>query len=212
MANEMEPRPIDGGNVKQVMIEYIGPNTGTRNLRGRSGRRYRFGNTERKRRNYVLSDDADHFLRSPEFRVIDESLIHPEAERRAQEMREAAKEAVAKAQAEADVQAEAEARDRVPKARRPGRRAGEGFGIFLFCLMECCDLKGQAGSVREAYDAIYDYYSANECPVGPPVPRERFTNACTYGRKLREAQGQCPYRDHPASIPGELLALASSSE
>ena len=144
MANEMEPRPIDGGNVKQVIIEYIGRQSGARTYRGPSGRTYRFANTETRRFNWVLSDDADHLLQFADFRLVPGSLIDPEAERRAQEMREAAKEAVAKAQAEADVQAEAEARDRVPKARRPGRRAGEGFGIFLFCLMDSGDIEDRS--------------------------------------------------------------------
>ncbi len=206
MTDEMKPRPIDGGNVKQVIIEYIGPNTGTRTYRGPSRREYRFANTETKRFNWVLFDDVDRFRRFPDFRVIDESLIDPEKERREREVREAVREAFAEAQAEADVQAEAGAGDRIPKARRPGRRPGRGFGLFLFCLMECSDLRGQAGSVRGAYDAIFKYYSVNECPVGPPVPRERFTSACHYGRKDRKAQGHCTYRDHPARDLSELRA------
>jgi transcriptional regulator with XRE-family HTH domain len=72
------PRLIDGGHVAQVIVEYTGLRQGKVLYRGPvSGRHYGFDASPLGRQLYVLLEDADHFRRLSEFRVLEESKIEP---------------------------------------------------------------------------------------------------------------------------------------
>jgi hypothetical protein len=75
------PRPIDDGRVAQAIVEYTGRRTGAVTYRGPSGRQYRFAAGPSDRMNYVLEEDLERFRRLVDFRVLEETLIDPEADR-----------------------------------------------------------------------------------------------------------------------------------
>lgn len=205
MANEMEPRPIDGGNVKQVIIEYIRPHSGARTYRGPSRREYRFSNTETTRLRYVLSDDVQQLLQSGDFRLVAGSEIDPEATKWAEIKQQIADELRTEL-------ADPRSGSRKAASRPRGRPSGLGVGSFLHCLLDCAGLRDTAGSVRLAYDAVDKYYSERPSPVGELCPRERFAKARSDGRSAERRAGRCTYRHHKVEIPDGLEKLAQTSE
>ena len=73
-----QPRLIDGGRVAQVIVEYTGLRQGRVLYRGPvSGRDYGFDASPLGRQLYVLLEDAEHFRRLIDFRVLEESKIDP---------------------------------------------------------------------------------------------------------------------------------------
>jgi len=83
MENEAPlPRPIDNGQVDQTVVEYTGPRVGAVTYRGPSGREYRFSALPSDKRRYVLGQDLEYFRRFVDFRVLEETRIDPERQRR----------------------------------------------------------------------------------------------------------------------------------
>ena len=73
---------IDGGRVKQVVVEYLGPKKGSIAYRGASsGRSYPFSALPSMKRRYVLYKDAERFRKLALFRVLEETMIDPDLER-----------------------------------------------------------------------------------------------------------------------------------
>ena len=73
---------IDGGRVKQVMVEYLGPKMGSFAVRGpSSGRPYSFSALPPMRRRYVLDEDAERFRKLALFQVFEKTMIDPDLER-----------------------------------------------------------------------------------------------------------------------------------
>jgi len=83
MENEAPlPRPIDNGQVDQTVVEYTGGRLGAVTYRGPSGRPYRFDAGPSNKRHYVLDEDLEYFRRLVDFRVLEETRIDPERQRR----------------------------------------------------------------------------------------------------------------------------------
>ena len=83
MENEpTPPRPIDDGRVDQTVVEYTGGLRGAMTYRGPSGRQYRFDALPSGRRKYVLEEDLEYFRCLVHFRVLKETRIDPERQRR----------------------------------------------------------------------------------------------------------------------------------
>jgi hypothetical protein len=76
-----QPRPIDNGQVDQTVVEYTGPRLGAVTYRGPSGREYRFSAFPSDSKQYVLSEDLERFRGRPDFRVLEETRIDPEAKK-----------------------------------------------------------------------------------------------------------------------------------
>lgn len=77
------PRLIDGGRVAQVIVEYTGVRQGRVLYHGpASGHDYGFDASPLGRRGYVLFEDAEHFRRLTDFRVLEESKIDPQDQAR----------------------------------------------------------------------------------------------------------------------------------
>lgn len=76
------PRPIDGGAVAQVLVEFLGPQTSGVMYRGPSSRReYRFACSPGQCLQYVLVEDEAQFARLPQFLVHTGERIDPERDR-----------------------------------------------------------------------------------------------------------------------------------
>jgi len=198
------PVPIDGGQVAQSIVEYIGPRMGAVTYRPPSGRFYRFSAGPSDKVQYVLSQDLEYFRLRPDFRVLDEGRIDPEAER----FRGLERSILEKVRGELIERVEqvTASEPRPSSHRRGGRPAGRGFGARLDCLMNCGGLEAYYGSAEAAYDAIHRYYRGNP-PVGEDVPpRERFASVRSYAKRKREGAGiPCLWYRHPESVPPQLV-------
>jgi hypothetical protein len=167
--------------------------------RGRaSGRRYPFDLDDCCA--YVLDEDLELFRAHTDFEVFDgdDSHIDPALER-ARVEREQLTEQVAQ-------RLMSRLLPHLPPVRRTsngprGRKPGTGFGLFLDCLMNCSDLRGQYGSVKAAYDAIAERVEHMPEWSGHVPPREHFPNARSYGRAERLKHGGCAWRGHPEPWP-----------
>lgn len=88
------------------------------------------------------------------------------------------------------------------------RPAGRGFGLLLDCWMTCGGLDELRGAA-EGYDAIAGYLAKHAIEGVTAVPRERFSAARSYGRKIRREQQRCGWHRHPESVPADLVELPS---
>jgi hypothetical protein len=204
------PRLIDGGRVAQAIVEYTGNRLGTVTYRGRSGREYRFDASPWHKRNYVLAEDLERFRLRPDFRVIEESLIDPEAEKikaiekRHAEMLDRRDRNLVKGVGKVLDDWERAKRHRSSR-KSGGRPTGKGLGARLDCWMNCGRLDQQFGTPRAAYDALYRYLHDNSPPGEYVPPRERFPSLRSDAKRKREgADGNCLWHKHPEPVPAEL--------
>lgn len=77
------PIPIDNGQVRQVIVQYMGPRCGGVSYRGPSGRSYRFDATPNGMHRYVLGEDAERFGLHSHFEVLEDTWIDPEQDAQA---------------------------------------------------------------------------------------------------------------------------------
>ena len=199
-----EPRPIDGGQVPQAIVEYMGLRLGAMTFRGSSGRSYRLGARPTERIQYVLNEDLGFFRARPDFRVLDETRIDPEAENLARIERACAERARQEA---ARILEQFTASQPPQPAPKPiGRPAGRGFGTKLDCWMTCGDLEGNYGGARAAYDAVSRYFSQHATPGEQVPPRERFPSVRSHAKRKREESGVCLWHKHSEPLPIELTS------
>jgi hypothetical protein len=197
------PRPIDNGQVDQTVVEYTGPRLGAATYRGRSGREYRFDASPRDKRKYVLAEDLDRFRLRPDFRVLEETRIDPEAEK-LKAMETAVGDRMVK-EVTRLLAPKGTAKRKDAQRRRGGRPPGRGFGAMLDCWMTCGRVGDYYGSSKEAYDAIDRYLGDHALPDQHIPPRERFSSARSDAKRERERAGRCVWHKHPEPVPQELI-------
>ncbi len=172
LMGQVAPRPIDGGQVAQSVVEYIGPRMGGLTYRPPSGWSYSFSGLPSGRVQYVRAQDLDFFRLRPDFRVLDEGRIDPEAERLKRMEGDIFDRLAARIGERSDEYTTTDP-SRSPR-RRGGRPSGRGFGVMLDCWMTCTRLADYYGSVADAYDAVERYFRTTLRLAGKH-PRESDT-------------------------------------
>jgi len=197
------PRPIDDGRVAQAIVEYTGRRTGAVTYRGPSGREYPFDAGPADRLKYVLERDLERFRSLQDFRVLEGTLIDPEADRIRLLQRSILDSAMAETRRA--LGEHTETGHRKPSQNPPGRPRGRGFGALLDCLMTCAKLEDQHGGAQAAYDAVERHYRDHGPPPGLTVPpRERFPALRSDARQKRLRAGRCLWYRHPEPAPGGM--------
>jgi len=204
MENEpTPPRPIDDGRVDQTVVEYTGGRRGAMTYRGPSGRQYRFDALPSGRRKYVLREDLEYFAPRPEFRILAETRIDPEAEK-LKAMEAAVGDRMVKEVVRL-LAPKGTAKRKDAQRRRGGRPPGRGFGAMLDCWMTCGRVGEYYGSSKKAYDAIDRYLGDHALPDQDIPPRERFPSVRSDAKRERERAGRCVWHKHPEPVPQELI-------
>ena len=177
MAISSHPRPIEGGQAAQAVVEYLGAGRGALGIRGPvSGRSYRFSALTSGRLQYVLKEDLPRFEQHVKFRVLDQGAIDPEKEHLTQLKQNLTDEVTTAVRR----QLLAERSPPSPKpaeARHTGRRPGTGLGALIDCWMGCQQVADRFDSKREAYDAVYraleSLLKVDEVPARARIPKLR---------------------------------------
>lgn len=196
-------RPIDGGQVAQSAVEYIGPRMGGLTYRPPSGWSYSFSGLPSGRVQYVHAQDLDFFRLRPDFRVLDEGRIDPKAERFKRMEGDIFDRLAARIGERSDEDTTTDP-SRSPR-RRGGRPSGRGFGAMLDCWMSCKRLAHYYGSVADAYDAVERYFQNHPTPGREPPPRERYASVRSDVKRKRENAGTCPWNRHSEPLPTGLI-------
>ncbi|GAG45926.1 unnamed protein product, partial [marine sediment metagenome] len=194
------PRPIDGGRVAQAMVEYTGNRMGVVTYRGRSGREYHFDASPWDKRKYVLKEDLELFQNRPDFRVLEEGWIDPEAEERqrretefaelrAQLEEQRSRGVIAIREVARLLEAHGKRGRRLPTGKPSGHPAGRGFGAKLDCWMTCGRLEEYFATSEAAYEAIHRYLKGHAAPGEHIPPRERFASLRSHAKRKREKAG-----------------------
>ena len=200
---QVTPRPIDGGRVAQSVVEYIGPKMGAVTYRPPSGWSYSFSALASGRVQYVQAQDIDFFRLRPDFRVLDEGRIDPEAERLKRMEGDIFDRLAARIGERSD---EDKTTDPSGSPRkRAGRPSGRGFGAMLYCWMTCKRLVDFCGSVADAYDAVDHYFQNHTTPGREPPPRERYPSVRSDAKLKRENAGICLWHRHSEGLPTGLI-------
>ena len=200
---QLTPRPIDGGQVAQSVVEYTGPMMGAVTYRPPSGWSYSFSALPSGRLQYVHAQDLGFFRLRPHFRVLDEGRIDPEAEALRRIERDMFDRVAAGIEERSDRDKTADpTRSPLKRGGRPSRR---GFGAMLDCWMTCKRLADSYGSVAEGYDAVERYFQNHPTPGQEPPPRERYPSVRSDAKRKREKAGTCLWYRHSEPLPSGLI-------
>ena len=200
---QLTPRPMDGGQVAQSVVEYVGPKMGAMTYRPPSGRSYSFSALASGNVQYVHAQDLGYFRLRPDFRIRDDGRIDPEAERFEKMRRDIVDRVLM--EVATFIPREQIREQRRTSPRRGGRPAGRGFGALLECWMTCKRLAEYYGAVATAYDAVNRYFRTRPKPGREPPPRERYASVRSDAKRKREKAGTCLWHRHSEPLPTGLI-------
>ena len=202
------PRPIDDGRSPQAVVEYLGRLNGAQTYIGRVSKKvYYFGADPGHKFAYVREEDLFWFKQHPEFRIVEEGRIDPQAQQRGDllSLRKQVEEAQDQirqlgAQLTVVMPAAAEVIAEPPtQAHAGGRPEGQSFGAWLNCVMSCGEFGKGLYSAKESYDLLLVYALSHFDASFVPV-RGNFANDRSYAKKRSEAKGHCIWHRHPEQI------------